>query len=220
MLLGIGSFLRAIAVGLAGGTPLLVLLALGTPSGVAAHLVRGPGFGAWLVTGAVAALWLAAAWWAVIALAVCVEVGTRGRVPGTRLAGCPRGLRRWLLACCGAAILAGVATPSYAAGAGHAPDLPVPERPVGAVGHPDPSVRPGHRPPPDLDRVLVRPGDSLWRIAARVAPDTDAAGLVRLTDRLYRLNRTVIGADPDLIRPGTTLRLPPRQHHPAKETRS
>ena len=58
-------------------------------------------------------------------------------------------------------------------------------------------------------RVEVQPGDSLWRLArehsARSASEQDVA---RLVARTYRANRTIIGADPDLIRPGQRLHLP------------
>jgi nucleoid-associated protein YgaU len=47
--------------------------------------------------------------------------------------------------------------------------------------------------------VVVRPGDTLWTIASRIAPDTD----VRITvDRLQAIN----GRDP--IVPGEALELP------------
>ncbi len=57
--------------------------------------------------------------------------------------------------------------------------------------------------------MVVRNGDSLWRIAERRLPPTASSGEVAaLTWRLYALNRPLIGDDPDLIYPGTTLSTP------------
>lgn len=54
----------------------------------------------------------------------------------------------------------------------------------------------------------VRPGDSLWTIAARARGPLDDDRVRALTTRLYDLNRGVVGPDPDLILPGQVLRLP------------
>ena len=57
--------------------------------------------------------------------------------------------------------------------------------------------------------VTVQPGDSLWRIAARVLPrGTSAAVIERSWHRWYAANRTVIGPDPSLIQPGQHLTPP------------
>ena len=94
--------------------------------------------------------------------------------------------------------------------------LPLPERtdePLGPTPTvPLPAARTAPAPPtgtPDAT-VLVRPGDSLWRIAAtRVAPpDADAATVARAVVRLRAANSARLGADPDLIFPGTHLVLP------------
>lgn len=59
-------------------------------------------------------------------------------------------------------------------------------------------------------RYVVRTGESLWSIADALAPATAGPGLVDAAWRaLYRTNRDSLGSDPDLILPGTTLRLPP-----------
>jgi hypothetical protein len=59
------------------------------------------------------------------------------------------------------------------------------------------------------DRVAVRPGDTLWRIAAEhlpaSAPDAEIAVSVA---RWYEHNRSTIGTDPDLIFPGMQLEQP------------
>ena len=51
-------------------------------------------------------------------------------------------------------------------------------------------------------RVTVRPGDTLWDLAA------DHLGSGDRWPAIYALNRAVIGADPDLIQPAQRLRLP------------
>jgi hypothetical protein len=85
--------------------------------------------------------------------------------------------------------------------------LALPDRTVGAV--------PGRRP-----TVVVQPGDSLWGIAASLAPRAASdATVTRAWHRLYRVNATRIGPDPDLILPGTRLRVPTpaaprRRDHP------
>ncbi len=71
---------------------------------------------------------------------------------------------------------------------------------------------------PALRSRLVRPDDSLWSIAEQLSPagagpdELDAAWR-----RIYRANRRAIGPDPDLIIPGTTLRLPGSSAWPAGE---
>ena len=57
----------------------------------------------------------------------------------------------------------------------------------------------------------VEAGDTLWDIAAaRLTPaQRSLASVHRYWQELYRANRAVIGADPDLIRPGMRLAVPP-----------
>ncbi|WP_208749234.1 LysM peptidoglycan-binding domain-containing protein [Arthrobacter sp. PM3] len=58
--------------------------------------------------------------------------------------------------------------------------------------------------------VTVRPGDSLWSIAATVlGPLASDADIAREWPRLYATNRGVIGDNPHLLRPGLLLTLPP-----------
>ena len=82
-----------------------------------------------------------------------------------------------------------------------------------------PAVRPSvgslrvnrHVRPESINRgvVVVRRGDTLWAIAARHLHGhrTDAR-IARAWPQWYRLNRRVIGADPNLILPGMRLRIP------------
>ena len=73
--------------------------------------------------------------------------------------------------------------------------LPLPDRPVG-----------DH---PSIDRVVVRPGDSLWAIADQeLGHEASASQIAERWRQWYRANRQVIGPDPDLILPGTVLRDP------------
>jgi nucleoid-associated protein YgaU len=59
------------------------------------------------------------------------------------------------------------------------------------------------------DEVVVRRGDSLWAIAARHLGDgAGAAEIAAAWPRWHAANRHLIGADPDLIRPGQRLRAP------------
>lgn len=57
--------------------------------------------------------------------------------------------------------------------------------------------------------VIVRPGDSLWSIAAAQLPAGAAAARIDATWRAwYRANRDVVGPDPNLIVPGQVLLAP------------
>lgn len=57
--------------------------------------------------------------------------------------------------------------------------------------------------------VVVGPGDSLWRIAAaRLGDRSTPRQIAASWPRWYAANRTVIGADPDLIKPGQLLQAP------------
>jgi nucleoid-associated protein YgaU len=64
--------------------------------------------------------------------------------------------------------------------------------------------------------VVVRPGDTLWTIAARhLASAADSESIAAAWPQWWQANRSVIGDDPDLIRPGQHLAVPPREgaHH-------
>lgn len=94
-----------------------------------------------------------------------------------------------------------------------APTAPPPAAPPPSA--PPPTVDPA--PPPATVRpspgapepVTVRPGDSLWSIAARgLEPGASAAEIDTAWRAWYFVNREVIGGDPDLITPGQSLRPP------------
>jgi nucleoid-associated protein YgaU len=88
-----------------------------------------------------------------------------------------------------------------------------PTRPVAAHDRAGSSLL-APTPRPDvaaLDTVTVRRGDSLWTIAERhLGAAASDAEVARAWPRWYAANRTVIGDDPDLIRPGMQL-VPPRE---------
>lgn len=176
-------------------------------------------------------LLLGACWLAAGAVAGLLEALT-GSAPAVLRTVTPEAVRRVVVLTCGLAL--GTTSSGLTARAA-APALPPPELGGPALGRPAPGrpaapatdvlaglalperqvgeVIPG--PPVEAARdtsgrtVVVRPGDSLWRIGEELLPS--GAGTARL-DRAWRLlyatNRDRIGADPDLVHPGTTLRLP------------
>jgi len=142
------------------------------------------------------ALLVAVAWGWLQGLAAVAEAW-RGSAGAPR----PGAVRRLVLAACGVAAVGVLAGPAADAAPGHPdPDvltgLPLPERAVG--------------PARDTGRTaVVRRGDTLWALAAaELGPGASAADVTERWRLVYRRNRGVIGADPDLIRPGQLLRLP------------
>jgi len=101
---------------------------------------------------------------------------------------------------------------------------------AGASGSPPPTVTVPDWPDGDSVRTLPAPpdwpgaslaagrhtvvqGECLWRIAEggllRLGRDPTDAQVAQAVDRWWSVNRDVIGPDPDLIRPGQVLLLPP-----------
>lgn len=198
-------------------TASVVLLGLG-PELDSARAMADPAtrsgvpFDSLLVSAAAVVLCACTLWlWAVTTLVV-VQAMT-GRLRSLRA--CPDGVRRLVLAACGLALVA-TAAPAAAdstAGRPPAPDdrhvvsgLPLPDRV--ALGPPA-SRPPGIAPAARNGTHVVSRGDTLWWIAADSlpgpAPDAD---IDRRWRAIWAANRTVVGPDPDLIRPGTTLHLP------------
>lgn len=171
----------------------------------AVALAGGPGTD--LATALVRAgsvILLACAGWAWLVTTTVVLEVARGRVGLTRAV--PASWRRAVLLACGASLAAGLAGPA-AADPGLA-GLPLPDR---ALGGPAPAVV-----VPLPAAVTVRPGDTLWALAEReLGPTASPAQVDRRWRELYRLNRSVVGPDPDLIRPGQRLRLPPSPQEPS-----
>lgn len=153
----------------------------------------------WLLAGA-------AAWSVLICGAAWLEAATAGRLRATSWVGCPPQLRHVLLSALGVAL---VAAPVQAASTSPG-SLPPPARPTGGA-------------PGVAQRIVVRPGDALWRLAERrLRPAAPAAEVAHLVERLHHRNRHVIGPDPDLIRPGQHLVVPTiaavEARHPTQET--
>jgi LysM domain len=90
--------------------------------------------------------------------------------------------------------------------------LPLPDRPFSRQRSESPSAAaPGAVSSPNL-QVTVRPGDSLWAIAARhLDPRATDQAIADEWRRWYAANRTGIGPNPDLIYPGMVLRAPTRK---------
>ena len=75
--------------------------------------------------------------------------------------------------------------------------------PVASAGRATSTPRPG-----TADAVTVRPGDSLWSIAAEHLGTHAAEQVAQEWPRWYEANRATIGEEPDLIRPGQVLHAP------------
>ncbi|MBV9290883.1 MAG: LysM peptidoglycan-binding domain-containing protein [Frankiales bacterium] len=91
---------------------------------------------------------------------------------------------------------------------------PLPARPPVVAPAPraqptsSPSIGATHR---AAASVVVRPGDSLWTIAARrLGRRATPTAVAASWPRWWATNRSVIGANPDLIHPGQRLTPP---HH-------
>lgn len=157
---------------------------------------------------------------AALALAVCwlwLLLGVVSAALDIRIG--PRWVRSLAAVALGVTALQGpaIAEPSgeqAVPAAGALAGLPLPDR-AAAVASPAPAAA---RTQPAVPTVLVRAGDSLWSIATALLPssaspdDVDAAWR-----RIAAANTDVLGADPDLIFPGTTLRVPPLDHLHGKE---
>ena len=171
-------------------------------------------FGDLLVAGATWALALGAAWATLVCGAAALEVLSSGRLALTARLGCPARARRVLLAGLGLLLAGGAAAvPGPASAGSSARDqlgLPVPARPTGTS-----PVRPSV----PAQSVRVQPGDNLWRLSREHSrPSATEQDVARLVERTYRANRTVIGSDPDLIKPGQHLQIPRQRHDSASDS--
>jgi hypothetical protein len=62
---------------------------------------------------------------------------------------------------------------------------------------------------PATDEIIVRPGDSLWAIAARhIGPQAADVQIAEAWPHWYAANKDLIGDNPDLLQPGQVLRPP------------
>jgi hypothetical protein len=141
------------------------------------------------------------AWALAIVVAAVVETTSSGRLRATAWVGCPHALRRLLLAWLGVALVGAGPVQAHASTV-EQPPLPVPARPVGTVAQAHPQAH-----------LVVQPGDTLWQLAAnRLRTSASPRDVAALVEDLHRHNRKVIGPDPDVIRPGQRLAVPPRTH--------
>ena len=178
-------------------------------------------FEAVVVTASAWALVAAAFWALAVTTAVVVPVMCSAPVPHR---GLPAPLRRVLLRACGAVVAGGLVAGAVAGPAAATPGSLERDtsdrvtRTVQPPAGPQPAsgpviVRDTTTPTgPRVDRVTVRPGDSLWRIAEATlrehglpAGDADVAAY---WPRIHDANRALVGPDPHLVRPGVPLVLP------------
>ncbi|HET6817416.1 MAG TPA: hypothetical protein VFH66_09365 [Mycobacteriales bacterium] len=112
---------------------------------------------------------------------------------------------------------AGIPSPALAASPGDAghprPPLVAPERPAAEpFDWPSPDATPPPstlRRPPSAPYVTVRHGDCLWSLAARsLGRGATPAAVAAAWPRWWAANRSVVGTDPDALRPGERLRVP------------
>lgn len=176
-------------------------------AGLDALLAGAAAVAAWLVVARLAA--------AGAATALAALPGAAGRCAAVAAAALTPALLRGVLRLALGAAVAGspaLAAPASWADPSGGDGLPVLDR-VAAVETPGGSTGDRAAAPPDSApgpvTVVVRPGDCLWRIAARALPaGHTAADVARSWPRWYAANRAVIGPDPDLIRPGQRLQAP------------
>jgi nucleoid-associated protein YgaU len=199
----------------AAAVPVVGALALGsvTADTLAAATAPHAGFDALIAGVAALAGWLVLARLAAAAVAVAVAAlpGAVGRTAaGAAEVLTPALLRGLVRMALGAAVVSGPVLSGPGAWAdpvGDGGGLPVLDRVASIPRAPLPAPpTPVAAGPPD---VVVRPGDCLWHIAERALPvDHTPADVARAWPRWYAANRTVIGPDPHLIRPGQRLRAP------------
>lgn len=212
--------LLLLTVAVTGGA----VLALAEPWLPRAHTpATEPGFAGLVTSGCAVALLACWAWLALGTVLVAVEsLLTTAPPPGLRLVRVPRALRVLVPVLVGAAVSAAPASAGTGAGpagdparvasaAGPVAGLPLPDRAL--TGRP--ARHPGQH--PSGHTVVVRPGDTLWTITARRLPAGSCPAAVdRGWRRVARANADRV-PDPDLIRPGTRLRIPPLTAHPREE---
>lgn len=193
------------------------------PEPVGGQAAGSGSFEPWLVSGCALAATGCLAWLWLLVTLVVVD-GLRGRP--TR-AGVPAVVRRVVLAACGLSLTSGLVIPAHADRPAPPPEsgttqailvgLPLPDRTTtttewvgGLATGPGPAAE-----STAPDAVQVEPGDTLWSIAGdSLPPGADAEEIDRRWRAIYRANLDAVGADPDLIRPGQRLQLPPFESHP------
>lgn len=204
----------------------VLVLALGSTALLAPDLRPPPDrvdFETAVVCGAAWALVAAACWAVAVTTVVTVQVARAAPVP-TR--GLPEPARRLLLRACGAVVVGGLVAGTVAGPAAATPGslgrdageraprtaqvVPTVQPPAG----PQPASGPALARSAAPERVTVRPGDSLWRVAEAAlrahAPGSGVsdADVAAYWPRIHDANRALVGPDPHLVRPGVPLVLP------------
>ncbi len=201
----------------------VLLLAAGAPGAVLGDVQRGdPGTAPAALLVAVAALlaWAALVWLLLIGLLTCGSElrGRLGRLSAAMLCrAAPAALRRTVALALGAGLALGVGPVGLSAAdaapvAAAAPAAPDATSPAldwpGLVAAPTP-VPAAPAPARPTGAVVVRAGDSLWSLAAaRLPPGAPARDVAAAWPTWWAANRAVIGADPDVLRPGQSLAPP------------
>jgi hypothetical protein len=180
------------------------------PAGPTGPVVTALGLAAWALCCYLAL---------VLALTALTQVRGCARCAGVLLSGlAPTAVRRVAAGLLGVGLLlggtgtAGATEPvrppatSDAAGYDWRPGVQPPVASVPAVpptATPSAPTRSTPAPPPET--VTVRPGDTLWELAAAELPGADARAVARAWPSWWTANRAVIGDDPDLLHPGQQL---------------
>lgn len=142
-----------------------------------------------------------------------------------RRAGCPEWLRRAVLVACGVGVAAALSSPAGASsGPADRAAAGGPGGPIAALSglaYPDRAEDtprpPGAEPTRGTarERVVVVAGDTLWHIAEQsLPPGANNARIDARWREIHARNRAVLGPDPDLIHPGTVLRVPEPKEAP------
>lgn len=174
-------------------------------------------FEAVVVTASAWALVAAAVWALAVTTAVVVPVMCSAPVPHR---GLPTPVRRVLLRACGVVVAGGLVAGAVAGPAAATPGSLERDtgdrvtRTVQPPAGPQPAAGPVivRASAAEPDRVTVRPGDSLWRIAEATLRDhglpAGDADVAAYWPRIHDANRALVGPDPHLVRPGVPLVLP------------
>jgi len=153
--------------------------------------------------------------WAWLMTALVLTEALRARSGGPlpdRRRGVPGGYRRLVLSTCGLVLAAGATTPALATPGpvhldSHATSLSS-STPTAAARAPM-HIQGGQTPAETGTGIVVRSGDSLWRLSAeRLPQDADDATIAHAWHQLYETNSRLIGDDPDRIQPGQRLTRP------------
>lgn len=135
---------------------------------------------------------------AALAVACWVLVVVVGGAAHLRVPGVPRSVRALLFT---TVLITAVAAPAHADTSHDLGGLTLPDRPMTAQVDAQVDAQ--------IATVTVRPGDTLWALAAdRLPARATSAQIAAASAAWYAANRQVIGPDPDLILPGQILSPP------------